>query len=90
MIGRMDWPQPAGSTAGSIEAKSIEAGPINVSPPRGIAGDLGRSSVVVCERQNEKEPSAWWHIDAGIGGVHPIRNFRRVALRRRSHRLRFR
>jgi IclR family transcriptional regulator, KDG regulon repressor len=38
----MEQPQPRGSTAGGIEARSVEAGPIGVSRPRGIAGDLGQ------------------------------------------------
>src|SRR6202140_4789135 len=37
----MDRRQPAGSTASSIEARSVEAGPTSVSRRRGIASDLG-------------------------------------------------
>src|SRR6202158_1071050 len=40
----MDRPQPAGSTASSIEAKSVEAGPTSVCRRRGIASDLGRGN----------------------------------------------
>jgi hypothetical protein len=40
----MDWPQPEGSMASSIEAKSVEAGTRSVSRPRGIASDFGRGN----------------------------------------------
>jgi IclR family transcriptional regulator, KDG regulon repressor len=40
----MDRPQPAGLTASSIEARSVEAGPISASRLRRIAGDLGRGN----------------------------------------------
>src|SRR5579862_9309862 len=42
----MDQPQPAGSIAGSIEAKSVEAGPIGVRRRRGTASDPGRGKPV--------------------------------------------
>src|SRR5271163_705102 len=40
----MDRPQPAGSMASSIEAKSDEAGSSSVGRPRGIASDFGRGN----------------------------------------------
>jgi hypothetical protein len=45
-LGKMDRPQPAGSMASSIEAKSVEAGSSSLSRRRGIASDSGRGKPV--------------------------------------------